>query len=98
MRKTAGMLMLSCCALALAIPSAEAAPRRAAAKARPLIIQHRSFLDSGKIVAVGSQPGWMTTSNTASSYIGWNVGMTNLPGPNFMPGRPVNLMTVTDRD
>ena len=61
MRMTRPFLLATAASLAAlfaATTIAEAQARRAAAS-RPLVVKKRSFLDNGKVVAVGSESGYV---------------------------------------
>jgi hypothetical protein len=76
---------------------AEAQQRARQQQAPPLTIQRRNFLDSGKIVPVGSQNRYVAAITTfavpvyAQSGVGHGFGYYTLPRRFDPPGRPQPL-------
>lgn len=78
---------LSCVSVAALLGGgfAEARERPRPVEARPLTVTKRSWLDSGNVVAVGTQNSYLSASTTLNqpiynSYIPARFGQSTLPG------------------
>ena len=95
MRMTRPFLLATAASLAAlfaATTIAEAQARRAA-PSRPLVVKKRSFLDNGKVVAVGSESGYVQSGhyfNRTPDYYSQRSRYGNETLPDrFSGGRPL---------